>query len=95
MPDYIPLPRPDEEMVTVDRHLYLTEDRSRVVEEGDPAGRWLWAAPAQRKPRQEAVRLGGLNPEPAAVKMADPPANKQRRPSANKSSGTRGERAGA
>lgn len=53
------------ETVKIDRHLYITEDGSRVVEEGDPAGRWLWAAPGQDVPRAEAERLGAVAPEPA------------------------------
>lgn len=55
------------EMVVIDRHLYLTEDKSRVVEEGDPASRWLWASPGQEMSREEAERLGAVKsgPEPA------------------------------
>lgn len=76
-----------EEMVTVDRHLYLTEDKSRVVEEGDPASGSLWAAPGQRVSRTEAIRLGAI-PDPAlAVKQASPLANKQRPPAVNKGRG--------
>jgi hypothetical protein len=82
------------EIVIIDRHLYLTEDRSRVVEEGDPASRWLWASPGQEVPREEAERLGAVKPaessaessaepaepvaEPAEPKQRKPPANKQR-----------------
>lgn len=65
------------ETVTVDRHLYLTEDKSRVVEEGDTAGRWLWAAPGQEVSREEAERLG-------AVKARSKPADKAVRASRNK-----------
>jgi hypothetical protein len=46
--------------VTIDRHLYLTEDRDRVVEEGDPAGRFLWANPGSEMPRDEAEKLGAI-----------------------------------
>lgn len=61
--------RMESGMVVIDRHLYITEDKSRVVEEGDPAGRWLWASPGQEMPRAQAERLGALKAatsEPAA-----------------------------
>lgn len=48
------------EQWTVDRHLYLTEDKSRVVEEGDPEGRWLWAAPGRQVPLAQAKLLGAI-----------------------------------
>lgn len=72
------------DMVTVDRHLYLTEDQSRVVEENDPAGRWLWAGPGAEVSRAEAERLGALRPEPKAVEA---PADKQAGKPADKSAG--------
>lgn len=89
--DYVHVRDPGEPMVTIDRHLYLTEDKGRVVEEGDPAGRWLWASPGQQVSQREAERLGALRPadnppvEVPQEKQAPPPANKQRRPGANKS----------
>lgn len=55
----------DGEMVVIDRHLYLTEDQSRVVEEGDTAGRWLWASPGQEISRAEAERLGAVKSQAA------------------------------
>jgi hypothetical protein len=83
---------------TVDRHLYLTEDRSRVVEESDPAMRWLWATPGMQVPLAEAERLGAIKPDSEAepvdddAEQADAPAkrrtpaqNKQRKPRENKS----------
>jgi len=48
------------ELWTVDRHLYLTEDQKRVVEEGDPEGRWLWAAPGRQVPLSQARQLGAV-----------------------------------
>lgn len=56
--------------VLVTEHWYLTEDKARVVREGDPDGRWLWASPGTAVPRAEALRLGALEaeepePEPA------------------------------
>lgn len=72
---------------TVDRHLYLTEDKSRVVEESDPAMRWLWATPGMQVPLAEAERLGAVKadsaPEPVE-KQRTPAQNKQRRPRENK-----------
>lgn len=76
------------EIWVVDRHLYLTEDRSRVVEEGDPAGRWLWASPGQQVKRRDAEQLGAVkaDPEPDAEKEPEKaePESKQRAPRANK-----------
>lgn len=85
--------------IVIDRHLYLTEDRSRVVEENDPASRFLWAAPGDEVSRAEAERLGAIKaqaePEPAEEaaepeaeaepKQRTPRANKARRPSGSKS----------
>lgn len=67
--------------VIVDRHLYLTEDGRSVVEEGDPAGRWLWASPGTAVPRADAERLGAVE-RPA--KQRQTPASKQRTKPANK-----------
>ncbi|MGW2206759.1 hypothetical protein [Streptomyces sp. NPDC001774] len=61
------------ERITVDRHLYLTEDRCRLVEENDPAARWLYWAPGMEVPRELFERL--LNP---------PVKRKRRRPAENK-----------
>lgn len=55
----------------VDRHLYLTEDKSRVVEEGDPEGRWLWAAPGRLVPMAQAKRLGALREAADSVEAPD------------------------
>lgn len=96
--DYVRLRNINEELVTIDRHLYLTADRSRVVEEGDPAGKSLWATPGLMVSRREAERLGasGPAPEPEPVPEVDqaggakqeaPPANKQRRRAADKAGG--------
>ncbi|MDI9885907.1 hypothetical protein QMZ92_16355 [Streptomyces sp. HNM0645] len=85
--------------IVIDRHLYLTEDRTRVVEEGDPASRFLWAAPGDEVSRAEAVRLGAVKAEPERAKEApeaeaesEPKqraqrANKARRPSGDKGVG--------
>lgn len=80
--------------LVIDRYLYLTEDRSRVVEEGDTAGRWLWASPGTEVSRAEALRLGAVQaegepkPKPQqeeAPKQRTPRTNKARRPSGDKS----------
>lgn len=73
------------ERVTIDRHLYLTEGQDRVVEEGDPAGRWLWAAPGHEVSRAEAERLGAVKPDPDPDPDPEPePEPKRRTPRANK-----------
>lgn len=65
---------PAQELVTVAEHWYLTEDRCRVVKEGDPAGRWLWASPGTEVPRADAIRYGALNPDPEPeVAVAEEP----------------------
>lgn len=43
-----------------DRKLWLTADRERVVEDGDPEARFLLAAPGRAVPEEQAVRLGLL-----------------------------------
>lgn len=69
--------------VVIERRLYLTKDRKRVVEEGDPEGYWLWAAPGQAVERSEAERLGAIKTEPE-VKQMPAPADKQRPMPTNK-----------
>ncbi len=65
------------ETVTIDRHLYLTEDGSKVVEEADPEGRFLWAAPGDERPLDEAERLGAVKSRGKSKdKAADKPKNK-------------------
>lgn len=51
-----------DDIVIVTEHLYLTEDKTRVVKEGDPASRWLWASPGQEVTRADAQRLGVIAP---------------------------------
>lgn len=57
--------------VTVDKYWYLTEDRTRVVEEGHPESRWLWASPGTQVPRRDALRYGALVEEVEAA-VAEP-----------------------
>lgn len=78
-----------DEIVIIDRHLYLTEDESRVVEEGDPAGRWLWASPGQEVRRRDAEQFGAVKPAPEPepepeAKARPAAANKARRKPADK-----------
>ncbi|MER7002211.1 hypothetical protein ABT297_04070 [Dactylosporangium sp. NPDC000555] len=76
------------ETITVTQHWYLTEDKTRVVPEGDTSGRWLWAAPGSEVNRAEAERLGAVprpEPEPAGDDASGEPVEpKQRRAPANK-----------
>lgn len=44
--------------ITVDRRLWLTADRERVVEDGDPEAAFLLAAPGQSIPEAQAERYG-------------------------------------
>lgn len=81
--------RPMGETIRVNQHWYLTEDKTQVVAEGVPGGRWLWASPGQEVNRAEAERLGAVprpepDPDPAGEEPADEPAPKQRRPPASK-----------
>lgn len=81
---------PVGDTVVIDRHLYLTEDRERVVEEGDADARWLWATPGMRVPQREAERLGAVTADSEAdpvedtAKQRTPAQNKQRKPRENK-----------
>lgn len=43
---------------TADRRLFLTSDRARVVEAGDPEAAFLYAVPGRTVPREEAERYG-------------------------------------
>lgn len=67
-----------------DRKLYLTADRERVVEEGDPEAAFLLAAPGKEISDADAEKYG-LKPAPAAEeKEAAPADNKQAAAPANK-----------
>ncbi|MER7126751.1 hypothetical protein [Micrococcus luteus] len=78
------------ERITVDRRLYLVEDGSRVVGEGDPDARWLYCVPGQPILRAEAERFGLLgeppegDEEPEEAREASSPASKARRRPADK-----------
>lgn len=82
----------------VTQRLFLTEDGKRVVPEGDPDGRWLWATPGMSVTEFDAKRYGLIKDEPEVVPEAEPekavetprrkpgrpPGSKNRSPSENK-----------
>jgi hypothetical protein len=70
----------DSEWVEIDRPLYLTEDGGRVVEEGDPAQRWLHWPKGARVRRAEYDRLTRKVETVELPKERQPQANKQRTP---------------
>lgn len=99
MMQFVTLRQQQEEtdgMVTVEQHWYLVEDKTRVVPESDPDGRWLWASPGTSVPLRDALRLGAvqLEQEDAAVaedpkpepepEKAPEPEEKMVKPAANK-----------
>jgi hypothetical protein len=48
-----------DKTITTDRRLWLTEDKSKVVEDGDPAARWLWSpGPGHEVSKEEADSVG-------------------------------------
>lgn len=71
----------------LDRTIWITADRDRVVEEGDPEAAFLLGTAGKEIPDDEAERLGikpakASKPEPekpAEEKQAPPPANKARK----------------
>lgn len=70
-----------------DKRLYLVEDKSRVVEEGDPDARWLLCPAGGDVPHALAERYGLLDsPEPEPAAEPDEPGEqpKARTPAANK-----------
>ena len=50
--------------VEINRRLFLTADRERVVEAGDPDAAFLYATPGKRIPADEAERYGLLGDPP-------------------------------
>lgn len=56
----------------VKERLYLTEDKTRLVPEGDPDARFLYAAAGRRIPEAEARRFGLLDePAPSSTDTVD------------------------
>ncbi|WP_433233718.1 hypothetical protein [Actinomadura nitritigenes] len=81
--------------VRIDRRVYLTADKSRAVPEGDPDAAFLLCNAGGEIPRDQAERLGLLDTPPgeeedgraegdAGSKAGRRPADKSRRPAANK-----------
>lgn len=68
--------------VTVDRKLWLATDRETLVEDGDPAAAFLWAAEGDEVDDDEAARVGY---KATATKKAPQPEDKQAPAPENKS----------
>ena len=74
----------------LDRTLWLTADRDRVVEEGDPEAAYLLGTAGKEIPDDEAKRLGlsgkskTSEAAPAEEKESEPADNKQAAAPANK-----------
>lgn len=76
--------------VTVDRRLWLTADKTTLVEDGDVRAAFLWAVAGREVPAGEAKRVGytpaGIEPaaahepEPEPVPEPAKPRNKGGRP---------------
>lgn len=73
-----------DEWIIVDRPLYLTEDGGRVVDEGDPAGRWLHWPKGARVKREEYEQLVRKVETVELPKQRSASANKSRKPQGNK-----------
>lgn len=75
---------------TTDRRLWLTADKERVVEEGDPDAAFLFVSAGKEVSDEDASRYGldapapAPAPEPEPEKQADPPADKQAKRAKNK-----------
>lgn len=67
-----------------DRKLYLTADRARLVEEGDPAAAFLFATPGKEISSSDAEKYGLKPAAKAEEKEAAPADNKQAAEPANK-----------
>jgi len=70
----------------VERRLWLTADRTRVVEDGNPAARYLYATPGMDIPYAEAVRYGLTGARSHRKAIAGPPENKALAPTERKRS---------
>ena len=67
--------------------LALTEDRTRLVPDGSPEGRWLWCTVGDEIPREEAIRFGlctETSDEPPKRGPGRPPGSKNKAPEGNK-----------
>lgn len=69
----------------LDRSLWLTADKDKVVEDGSPDAAFLLGNEGTEVPDDEAERLGLTGKKAApAEKQAEPVANKARKPAENK-----------
>ena len=68
----------------LDRTLWLTADKSEVVEDGDSRAAFLLGTAGKDVSDAEAERLGLNAPKKAAAKQQAAPANKSRKSAANK-----------
>ena len=68
----------------LDRTLWLTADRDKVVEDGDPKAAFLLGTAGKDVPDDEAKRLGITEKKAPAAKQTPAPANKARSAPANK-----------
>ena len=71
-------------VVTAKERLWLTQDRDRLVGDGDPEARFLFCAPGHRIPAAEARKYGLIESE---VKEAAPAETKEMPKSENKGRG--------
>lgn len=67
-----------------DRRLWLTADRARVVEEGDPEAAFLFTSPGKEISDEDAERYGLDEKPKAEEKQAETPADKEAPAPANK-----------
>ncbi len=78
----------DDAWVRIDRHWCLTEDGTRVVPDTSPEARWLHWTPGMLVSREEAERLGAVEPAPEPDGKPEPkkaaPAKKAVAPARNK-----------
>jgi hypothetical protein len=82
------------EMIRLDRKLWLTADKSKVVEDGDLDAAFLYGVEGTLKPKPEAEELGALPKSPQkkaaekraeeSEKQADKTEDKQAEKSSNK-----------
>lgn len=70
----------------VERRLWLTADRTRVVEDGNPAARYLYATPGMVIPYAEAERYGLAGVRSQSKAIAGPPEDKALAPTERKRS---------
>lgn len=70
--------------VTVDRKLWLTAGRDRLVEDGDPDAAFLFAAPGDEVDAEDLQRLQPAPVSKPAGKAKAKPADKQMTPAEEK-----------